>query len=70
MVDDRFVIVAAVPLLEMVTFCEVNPDPRATLNVSGFGLALRPTPVELVPTLRMTFKICADPLTVKGTCAL
>ena len=67
-VADTVWMVAAVPLLEMVTVFEVNPDPSATLNVSGFGLALRPTPVEVPPTLRLTVNCrWRPPSTEKGT---
>jgi len=67
-VADTLVSVAREPLLKMVTFCEVAPDPDATLNVSGFGLALKPTPVDVPPTLRLTSKFRWEPpSTKKGT---
>ena len=56
---DTLVSVAREPLFKMVTFCEEAPDPDETLNVSGFGLAVKPTPpLAVPPTFRVTVKVC------------
>lgn len=66
----RFVIVAREPLLKMLTSCDVAPAPDATLNVSGFGVAVRP-PDDVPPTVRLTLKFrCVPPSTKKGTVPL
>src|SRR5258706_5880815 len=41
----------------MLTVCEVAPDPDPTLNGSGFGLAVKPTPLDVPLTCRVTFKL-------------
>src|SRR5713101_4261148 len=49
--------VVAEPLRVIVTFCDVVPDPAATLKVTGLGLAARPNPPPPVPTFRLTVKV-------------
>lgn len=56
-VDVRLVIPVGEPLKVIPTFCDEIPDPAATLNKTGFGLAAKPNPVPVVPTFRLTVKV-------------
>ena len=53
------------PLEVMKTFCDVVPDPTATLK-DGFWLAAKPNPVP-VPTFTLTVKVVEPAFVVTET---